>query len=178
MSSIKWILIPALAMAPSVFVVDGAQAIAYLNEQEAQQTIFGNIKLTKNFITLTDDQAKQIKDISSMDVRSKEVKMWQAANGATFIIDEVLGKHEFITYAIGINKDGTIKQIEIMNYNETYGYEIRNKDWRDQFVGKNVASDFKFDGDIKNISGATLSCKHVTQGVKRVLATYDLIVKK
>ena len=32
--------------------------------------------------------------------------------------------------------------------------------------------------DIRNISGATLSCKHITQGVKRVLAVYDLLLAK
>jgi len=29
----------------------------------------------------------------------------------------------------------------------------------------------QLNADIKNVSGATLSCKHVTDGVKRVLAS-------
>jgi hypothetical protein len=29
--------------------------------------------------------------------------------------------------------------------------------------------------NIRNVSGATLSCKHVTDGVNRLLATYDLV---
>ena len=65
-----------------------------------------------------------------------------------------------------------------MNYNETYGYEVRDKKWRDQFVGKNSTSIFKLDKDIKNISGATLSCRHLTDGVKRVVATYNLLLQK
>jgi hypothetical protein len=31
-----------------------------------------------------------------------------------FIVDEVVGKHEFITYPAEINADGSVKQIEIM----------------------------------------------------------------
>ena len=54
-----------------------------------------------------------------------------------------------------------------MVYRETYGYEIRNDKWRAQFVGKNANSKLKLDDDIKNISGATLSCRHITDGVKR-----------
>ena len=36
----------------------------------------------------------------------------------------------------------------------------------------------KLNQDIQNISGATLSAKHVTDGVKRVLAIYDLVLSK
>jgi len=31
--------------------------------------------------------------------------------------------------------------------------------------------------DIKNISRATLSCRHVTETVKRLLATYEIALK-
>ena len=41
-----------------------------------------------------------------------------------------------------------------------------------QFVGKTSASPLKVNGDIRNISGATLSSMHVTEGVKRILAAY------
>ncbi|NBV06788.1 MAG: FMN-binding protein [Proteobacteria bacterium] len=154
-----------------------AYAIVYLNEQQAQQAIFGKAKMTKNFVTLTDDQTKEIKAKSGMDVRHKELQIWDVEGGAKFIIDEVLGKHEYITYAIGINKDGSVKQIEVMNYNESYGYEVRDESWRKQFVGKTISSDLRLEHDIKNISGATLSCKHITDGVRRVLVTYNLLRK-
>jgi outer membrane murein-binding lipoprotein Lpp len=32
--------------------------------------------------------------------------------------------------------------------------------------------------DIRNISGATLSSRHVTEGIKRVLATYEVCLKR
>ena len=32
-------------------------------------------------------------------------------------------------------------------------------------------------GDIKKISGATLSCRHITDGVKRVLASYEIALR-
>jgi Na+-translocating ferredoxin:NAD+ oxidoreductase RnfG subunit len=179
MSSIKWNLVPTLAIAPAALFCQTAFATVYFNEQEAQKAIFGNAKMTKNFVTLTKNQMEQIKDKSGMDVRHDgEIKMWNVEGGSTFIIDEVLGKHEFITYAIGINKDGSVKGIEIMNYNETYGYQIREESWRKQFIGKTAADKFKLNSDIKNISGATLSCKHISDGVRRVLDTYDLLFKK
>ena len=64
-----------------------------------------------------------------------------------------------------------------MQYHESYGYQVRNPEWRKQFVGKTSAAPLKLDQDIKNISGATLSTKHIADGVKRVLATYDVALK-
>src|SRR2546421_1032259 len=60
-----------------------------------------------------------------------------------------------IALAVGLNSDGSVKQIEVMEYRETYGGEIRNEKWRAQFVGKTIRSTLKLDSDIKNISRAT-----------------------
>src|SRR5256885_9528087 len=73
--------------------------------------------------------------------------------------------------------DGSVKQIEIMDYRESYGHEVRNADWRAQFVHKNASAPLKLDQDIRNISGATLSSRHIADGVRRILATYDIALK-
>jgi len=39
-------------------------------------------------------------------------------------------------------------------------------------------SPLKLDRDIKNISGATLSCRHVADEVKRLLAFYEIALKR
>jgi Na+-translocating ferredoxin:NAD+ oxidoreductase RnfG subunit len=95
-----------------------------------------------------------------------------------FFIDKVYGKHELITYAVGIDKNGVVKHVEILEYKETYGWQIDNKEWREQFVGKNIESKLTLNDDIKNISGATLSCKHITDGVKRMIALYEIVLRK
>jgi Na+-transporting NADH:ubiquinone oxidoreductase subunit NqrC len=54
---------------------------------------------------------------------------------------------------------------------------VRNEAWRKQFTGKTSTASLKLGDDIRNISGATLSCRHVTDAVKRLLATYDIALK-
>jgi len=103
--------------------------------------------------------------------------VWRVSTGGFFILDEVVGKHEFITYALGLNADGSVRQIEVMDYRESYGYEIRNAEWRKQFIDKRDGDPLKLDVDIKNIGGATLSCRHIADGVKRLLAFYDVALK-
>ena len=122
-------------------------------------------------------QRKAIEQASGVRVLRDEQHIWRVSGGGWFIVDEVVGKHEFITYAVGLNADGSVKQIEIMDYRETYGGQIRDQKWRAQFVGKTSKSTLKLDRDIKNISGATLSCRHITDGVKRVVAFYEIVLK-
>ncbi|MGD9842751.1 MAG: FMN-binding protein, partial [Steroidobacteraceae bacterium] len=62
-------------------------------------------------------------------------------------------------------------------YRETYGYQIRETSWRDQFTGKALQDTFKLDQDITNITGATLSCRNVTNGIKRLLALQQVALR-
>ena len=84
----------------------------------------------------------------------------------------MIGKHEYMTYAVGINPDGTLRQFQIVEYREAYGYQVRELKWRDQFVGKTIADKLEVGADIANISGATLSCRHLTDGIKQLLALH------
>lgn len=164
-----WIPIAAISTA--------GYAATYFSEGQVQQAIFPGAKLTPAFVKLTDEQKREIERRSDVNVRNMEVRVWKVAGGGYLIVDEVVGKHEFILYAVGLNADGSVKQIEIMDYRESYGYQIREADWRRQFSGKTAAAPMKLDKDIRNISGATLSCRHIADGVKRILATHDVAFK-
>jgi hypothetical protein len=106
---------------------------------------------------------------------------WKAMAGdrllGLFVVDHVIGKHLYIDYAVALDTSGRVIQVEILQYRESYGGEVREPGWLAQFVGKTSASALKVGGDIRNISGATLSSMHVTEGVKRVLATYGSRVR-
>ena len=103
-------------------------------------------------------------------------RVWKAEAGgkvAGFIIfDRVVGKHLYIDYAVALTPSGAVHSVEILQYRESYGGEIRSPSWLAQFVGKTSSSSLKINGDIRNIAGATLSSTHVTEGVKKVLAAY------
>jgi uncharacterized protein with FMN-binding domain len=145
----QWALIPLAVISTS------AHATAYLTVEQAQRAIFPGATFAA----------------------TGQPNVWRTSSGGVFVVDRVVGKHEFITMAVGINANGTVKQIEIMDYRESYGYEVRDAAWRAQFVGKNANSQLQLDADIKNISGATLSSKHVTDGVKRILQKYGSNLK-
>jgi Na+-transporting NADH:ubiquinone oxidoreductase subunit NqrC len=166
-------------MAPVAAIVcpTPGYATTYLTVGQAQEAIFPGAALTPAPVVLTDAQRKAIESASGVRVRNREQQVWKVSGGGWFILDQVLGKHEFITWALGLLADGSVKQIEILDYRETYGSEIRDERWRAQFVGKTSRSELKLDKDVKNISGATLSCRHITDGVKRLLAFHDVALQ-
>ncbi len=143
------------AWVPLAVISTSAYATTYLTVEQAQRAIFPGASFAA----------------------TGQAGIWRTSNGGYFFVDRVVGKHEYITVAVGINANGTVKQIEIMDYRESYGYEVRDAAWRAQFVGKSVNSPLQLNADIKNISGATLSSKHVTDGVKRILEKYETSLK-
>jgi hypothetical protein len=154
-----------------------AHAKIYVSVEQTQKILVPNKLLTKNPIIITDELQEKMRSASSIRHPFKGDHIWRASDGSWFIIDEVVGKHEMITYAVALSSSGAVTGIEILEYVESYGYEVAEAQWRKQFIGKTAADPIKLNQDIQNIGGATLSCKHLTDGVKRVAVLYDLVLK-
>ncbi len=174
----------AFGAATAIFGSSSGHAVTYMSAPEARSALFpGASAFADRSAALAPEQRKTIQRGSGVSVRNPKVAVWEARDRAGqrlgwVYLDQVLGKHEFITYAVALDPSGAVKGIEILDYRETYGGEIRNPRWRAQFAGKRLGSVLRLDKDIKNISGATLSCRHVTDGVKRLLATHAVLFGK
>ncbi len=178
MSLPRWTLL--LPLPATAAIVAPAYATDYLTVKQAQHVLFpGADAFAAEHVTLTKAQLKQIKSLAGVRQRDEDPEIWQARQSGEalgwFVVDEVVGKHEYITYAVAVSPDGHVIGIEVMSYRETHGGEIRRAKWRDHFKGKTLGDAFKLNKDIPNISGATLSCRNVTDGVKRVLAVLKVV---
>ena len=172
--------IHSLWLLPVAAIVSPVYAADYLTVEQAQKAIFADSQsFEAHPAKLTTDQQDKIKSLSGLRQRWDTQQIWRAVkNGKTlgwFVVDEVIGKHEFITYAVGLSPDGHVLGVEIMTYRETYGGGVRNAIWRQHLVGKTLADPFKLDEDVPNISGGTLSSRNVMDGVKRVLAIQKVL---
>ena len=148
---LRWTgLIPAVAC-----IASPAHAVQYLTVAQAQKLAFPS--------------ATQFSEVQAG-------RVWKPQGAAhslgLFVFDRVIGKHLYIDYAVSLDASGRVHRVDILQYRESYGGEVRGASWLAQFVGKSRGSALKVNDDIRNISGATLSSMHVTEGVKRILATY------
>lgn len=94
------------------------------------------------------------------------------------IVDNVFGKERPITFVVSLSPAGVVNEVEIVEYRESHGGEIKNEAFRRQFVGKTTADPIKADRDIKHVSGATISSKNIAFGVKRALAAWTAFYGK
>jgi len=102
-------------------------------------------------------------------VRTIEARQGETLLGRV-VVDAVIGKFEQIDYAVALGPDAHVLAVEILTYRESHGGEVRLPAWRNQFVGKGPADPLKLGADVANISGATMSCTHITDGVHRIVA--------
>ncbi len=172
--SSRLILLPVAALVASA----PAQAMVYMSTEQAQKLMFGDAALMPVPLALTPEQTAAIEKDSGVKVFAGGLRAWRAADGGWFFVDAVIGKHDLITYAVALSVDGKVRQVEILEYREAYGGDVRNPRWRAQFNGKQHGDALSVGDGIQNISGATLSCTHVTDGIRRLLSTYAIALAK
>ncbi|MBI3286040.1 MAG: FMN-binding protein [Burkholderiales bacterium] len=160
-----------------------AFATQYLTVEQAQQAIFpeaGSFKAVP--LQLNGEQMRQVEKLAGVPARSVAWRVVAAYQGEKLlghiVFDDVIGKFELISYAVGLLPDASVRQVEILAYRESHGFEIRNANWRKQFAGKSAGSGLSIGEGIANISGATLSCTHVTDGVRRIAAIAQVALRK
>ena len=172
----RWVLATSVLAAAAVPTT--AFAVDYLSTEQAAKLMFPEADAFESrSLTLDAAQLQQL-DASGVRARSANWSVQVARRGGAtlgFVVtDAVIGKVELINYAVGIALDGSVRQVEILAYRESHGFEIRLPAWRRQFVGKGATAALHVGDDIANISGATLSCTHVTDGVRRIVAVVAL----
>lgn len=168
---VRW-LIPLGAAAAS----QAAFAIQYLSVQQAQQQAFAG---TGEFRVVPAPDAAVAAAIGAPAGWSPQIFAARAGDKTLgwLIVDQVIGKSEAITYALALDTAGAVISLEVLEYRESHGGEVRMPAWRRQFVGKTASDAAALGSEIKIISGATLSCRHLTEGVQRLLRLYQTVLK-
>ena len=175
---VRWAAPPAIV----VSIAAPAHAVRYLSVEQAQKVAFPDAtRFVEAHVIFTPADMASIERHSGQKVRARGQQVWRALVDdrivGFFIVDYVIGKHLVIDYAVALDPGGQVRHVEILEYRESYGGEVSNRSWLTQFVGKTSRDPLELDQDIRNISGATLSSRHVTEGVKRVLALYETCLK-
>jgi hypothetical protein len=165
-------LMLALLPVPAVIAAD------YLSVDAAQKAIFPDADSFREvLLPQTPEKLQSMLALAGPQPPHGVIRVWSATRGGMplgyVFLDEVIGRQSLITYAVGIDTTGSLRNLEILSYRESHGSEVRNGAWRGQFDHRDSLDQLRFRTDIKNISGATLSSEHVTQGVRWLLALWQ-----
>lgn len=185
-------LLPAMAQDEQVWDEDlnrfltpqeMGQEDVYLTPEDAAKLMFPESdSIRSEVITITEDQKRLIEERigwhfpeTTFDCFIGETK--GKIDGWAFI-QHTIGKHKPMTYMVGVAPDGEVTNVEILVYRESRGSEVRKKRFNYQYQGKTVDDPIRINRDLINISGATMSVRSMSAGVKRALVLADELYLK
>lgn len=146
----------------------------YLTEEQALKILFPKAqKVLAEELRLTPEQKTRIEQRIGWKFPETSFRAFKAeSNGKVegyAVIQETIGKHRPITYIVGITPEGKVFNVEVLVYRESKGSEVRRKRFNAQYEGKTVQDPIRINKDIINVTGATMSVRSLSAGVKRAL---------
>lgn len=128
-------------------------------------------KIGPKHVTLSDTAASAIAKKLGVSSISKEWDVYEAKTEENVdgfaLLDAEKGMHEPIDFAVKFTTKGAVERVEVREYREPYGDEIRGERFRAQFKGKTASDPLTVGKDIDLVSGASISSKSMALGVKR-----------
>ena len=112
----------------------------------------------------------------------EQIVVWEIIENdslkALGLLDNVYGKSLPITFMVLFDLEGRVLKADIVKYREPYGGGVAERNWLNQFLGFDGNSTYKLGDDIQSISGATISCRAVTKGVKMLSLLVEEILRE
>ncbi len=146
----------------------------YFTEEEAAKVMFpSSDTIQHTTLSLTAEQKSQVEQIIGWKFPETEFSVYVGETQGNIdgyaVVQNTIGKHRPITYMVAVNSEGEVMNFEVLVYREARGNEIATKRFNYQYQGKTVEDPVRINRDIINITGATMSVRSASAGVKRVM---------
>ncbi len=150
------------------------QEDVYLTPEEAAKLTFPEShSIRLEVINLTQEQKRLIEERIGWQFPESTFECFIGETNGKIdgwaFIQNTIGKHKAMTYMVGVDPNGEVTNVEVLVYRESRGSEVGKKRFNYQYQGKTVEDPIRINRDIINISGATMSVRSMSAGVKRTL---------
>ncbi len=162
--------------------IQPTHAQVFKTQQKALQEAFPNSDLIdRKVLFLTDEQVDQIQKLAKSKLESQIVTFYvgkkaDAITGYAFFETNIV-RTKPETFIVVLGPNAKIKHVEVLAFYEPFDY-LPTSNWFDLFGGKILNSNLWPKRDIHNITGATLSVQAITQGVRKILAVYQVVIEQ
>ncbi len=169
----------------AVFLLEGwGEAKTYLTHQEALKLAFpGEIQVERLSLTLTVEQVKTVerKAGGGINMPSKVVKYYRGTMKGEVTAYAFMESHvvrsKTETFMAVVNPNGTLRFVEMLAFDEPEEYGPTAA-WLNQFRDKKLEDALRVKRGLSNMAGASLTSLAMTDGVRRILATFPEILKE
>ena len=150
----------------------------FMAEEDALKTVLPKSQqVRKELIRLTAEKKELIEQRIGWKFPEDSFELYIGQTGDKIdgyaMVHNTIGKYKPMTYMVGVDAKGTCTDVELLVFRDAKGSEVRTKRFNAQYDGKTVMDPIRINKDIINISGATMSVRSMSAGVKRVLVLVD-----
>ena len=88
--------------------------------------------------------------------------------------DTVRGKWGPIHYLLALDPQGRVLDVSVLEYRERRGRPVAERRFLKQFIGKDTNSALRLQKDIQGVTGASISSRGVTDGIRKLVHVFQL----
>ncbi|HKP94541.1 MAG TPA: FMN-binding protein [Fibrobacteria bacterium] len=170
------LFLPALLLPTPAFA--GGKGVFYDEESSRRELFPGAASVAADTLKLDSATAAAAKSLVRQPIAEKEVVFERILSrrgpiGYIYRARE-RGKVELMDFAVALDTAGKVQRVLLTAYRENIGGEVGSKRFMDQFKGKSSGSALQLNRDIDGISGASLSSRAITVGVRKAVGFWKL----
>lgn len=158
-------------------------AVELIKAEAALKNIFPEAtNFEKKDVVLTEEQVRLIQESAGVSfemTHSAKLIVYRIEASDKIIgyafEDVVVGKWAPIHYLVGLDLQGTVLQVVVLEYKEIRGRPVAKKRFLNQYKGKTIQDELMLRSDIDGVTGATISSRSMTDGVRKILHIFKLI---
>jgi len=174
-----WAATPALASLEPEVSPDGPEAVrVYFSVEDALAKVFPDADAVDS-TTWTPDPEQRAAIEARLGARLTETayvfhhgRRGDRDLGWALILEEK-GRFKPITFLVHIESDRSVGYVLVLVYRESRGDGVRRQRFLKQFRGNDLDDQLRLNRDIVGLTGATLSSRALTFGVRKALVLVD-----
>ena len=155
-----------------------AQARVLLKQEEALRIAFGEARPERRMATLTEEQRQAAEKLAQARVQQREWTYYVAVSSAGETTYAYFETHVVRTmpetFMAVLDGTGKLRFVELLAFHEPEDYRPPKR-WLRRFDGRPLDDDLLVRRGIRNITGASLTSRALTDGVRRILAVHAVL---
>ncbi len=155
------------------FAGSSGEAGRYMETGEYLESAFPAGPPAVSTLWVAGELREKVEEILGHRFSKLRTRYWFDGATSVWVLDEI-GKEMPITIGITV-RHGYINNIQVLEFRESRGWEVRYPFFTDQFREARLATHNELDREIDGITGATLSVNAVTRIAKVALILHDNI---
>lgn len=151
----------------------------FFTEEAARRELFPDLASAEPETLLLDDDAlAKARALTRLPVEERRVvfeRVLSKDGTAGYIYrGRELGKVELMDFAVALDGEGKVRKVLLTAYRESIGGEVKSNRFMGQFKGKHSGSGLQLNRDVDGITGATLSSRAITAGVRKAVCFWKI----